>query len=129
MINKSIYHSLIIINNLGYNFKESSIYRQIKQGRLRLKSNDLQRCRNQKRNNKNKKYKHVESIERHTYTDFTKYKEEHTAAIETQMDTVIGITNSNDPVILNLKIVEISFMFIFKLNSKTFDENLKMFLK
>ena len=45
------------------------------------------------------------------------------------MNTVIGITNSNDPVILTLKIVEISFMFIIKLNSKTFDENLKMFLK
>ena len=82
-----------------------------------------------KKNNRNKEYKHIESIEGHTYTDFTKYKEEHTAAIETQMDTVIGITNSNDSVILTLKIVEISFMFIFKLNSKTFDENLKMFLK
>ena len=125
IINKSIYHSLIIINNRGYSFKESSIYRQISEGKLRLKSSDLPRCRKQKRNKPNKDYKNIESIEGHTYTDLKKYKEEHNYAIETQMDTVIGITNASDPVILTLEIVEVSFMFIFKLDSKTFDETLK----
>lgn len=37
------------------------------------------------------------------------------------MDTVIGITNANDPVVLTLEIVEISFMFIFKLDKKSFN--------
>lgn len=123
--NKSIYHSLIIINKRGYNFKESSIYRQIKEGRLRLKSNDLPRCRKQTIKKQNKEYKNIESIEGHTYNDYIKYKEEHKCVVETQMDTVIGITNASDPVILTLEIVEISFMFIFKLDSKTFEETIK----
>lgn len=59
------------------------------------------------------------------YDDYEKYKNENKDAIETQMDTVIGIINANDPVILTLEIVEISFMFIFKLNRKTFEETLK----
>lgn len=123
--NKSIYHSLIIINNHGYNFKESSIYRQIKSDKLKLKSSDLPRCRKQKAEKPNNEYKNKESIVGHTYEDYNKYKEEHASAIETQMDTVIGITNAGDPVILTLEIVEISFMFIFKLERKTFEETLK----
>lgn len=125
ILNKSIYHSLIIINNRGYNFKESTIYRQIKHGRLKLKSYHLPRQRNQKNQKPSKEYKNIESIEGHTYDDYKKYKETHNNVIETQMDTVIGITNANDPVILTLEIVEISFMFIFKLDKKTFDQTLK----
>lgn len=124
--NKSIYHSLIIINNLGYNFKERSIYHQIKKNQLRLKSSDLPRCRKHKEEKIDKEYKNIKSIEGHTYEDYIKYKIKHNKAIETQMDTVIGITNANDPVILTLEIVEISFMFIFKLERKAFDEALKM---
>ena len=57
--------------------------------------------------------------------DYESYKDKNENAIETQMDTVIGITNATDPVILTLEIVKISFMFIFKLNRKTFEETLK----
>ena len=42
-----------------------------------------------------------------------------------QMDTVIGITNANAPVILTLEIVEISFMFILKIDRKTIDNVLR----
>lgn len=123
--NKSIYHSLLVMNNRGYNFNERTIYQQIKSGKLKLKSHDLPRNRKQNKKQKNKEYKNCESIKGHMYSDYTKYKEDNKKAIETQMDTVIGITNANDPVILTLEIVEISFMFIFKLNKKTFDETLE----
>ena len=121
---KSIYHSLIVINNRGFNFKSSTIYRQIKGGRLKLKYSDLPRNRKEKKEKPDKEYKNIKSIEGHTYEDYLKHKEKNKNSIETQMDTVIGITNSKDPVILTLEIVEISFMFIFKLNSKTFEETL-----
>lgn len=110
--NKSIYHSLIIINNRGYNFKESSIYRQIKDNNLRLKSSDLPRCRKQKNQKPNKEYKNIESIEGHTYEDFKIYKTNHEHAIETQMDTVISITNSNDPVIFFFVISKMKYIII-----------------
>lgn len=125
IMNKSIYHSLLVINKRGYNFKESSIYRQIKQGHLRLKHSDLPRNRKEKNNQLDKEYKNKESIEGHTYEDYGQYKENNPKAIETQMDTVIGIIDGNDPAILTLEIVEISFMFIFKLDKKTFDNTLK----
>jgi len=122
---RSIYHSLLVINNRGYNFKEKSIYRQIKDDQLRVKSKDLPRNRKAKKKQVDTEYKNKESIEGHMYDDYEKYKKENKDAIETQMDTVIGIINANDPVILTLEIVEISFMFIFKLNRKTFEETLK----
>lgn len=122
---RSIYHSLLVINNRGYNFKEKSIYRQIKDDQLRVKSKDLPRNRKVKKKQVDTEYKNKESIEGHMYDDYEKYKKENKDAIETQMDTVIGIINANDPVILTLEIVEISFMFIFKLNRKTFEETLK----
>lgn len=125
IINKSIYHSLRVINNQGYDFKESSIYRQIKNGRLRLKCSDLPRNRKEKTEQKDKEYKNKESIENHTFEDYEVYKRNHKKAVETQMDTVIGIICSNEPVILTLEIVDISFMFIFKLEKKTFDNTLK----
>ena len=127
--NKSIYHSLIVINNRGYNFIERTIYQQIKLGKLRLKSNDLPRCRKQKSEKPSNEYKNKESIVGHTYEDYNKYKEKHIKAIETQMDTVIGITNAFDPVMLTLEIVDISFMIILKLERKIFDETLKKLQK
>lgn len=122
---KSIYHSLIVINERGFNFKERSVYRQIKKGLLKLKTSDLPRNRKPKTETKDKDYKNKETIEGHTYEDFNIYKNNNPNAIETQMDTVIGITNANDPVILTLEIVKISFMFIFKIPKKTFDETIK----
>lgn len=122
LTNKSIYHSLLVINNRGYNFKESNIYRQIKSNMLKLKTSDLPRNRKSKSETFDKAYKNKESIKGHTYEDYTIYKENNKDSIESQMDTVIGITNADDPVIFTLEIVEISFMFIFKLEHKTFQE-------
>lgn len=119
---KSIYHSLIVINNRGYNFTKTSIYRQIKLGMLKLKSSDLPRNRRQTAEKPDRNYKNKVNIEGHTYDDYSEYKENHPKAIEVQMDTVIGITNANDSIILTLEIVEISFMLIFKLDRKTFDK-------
>lgn len=123
--NKSIYHSIIVINKRGFNFKESSIYRQINNNNLKLKPSDLPRKRKKKTEQKNKEYKNIESIEGHTYEDYIKYKEQNENSIETQMDTVIGVQDARDPVILTIEIVEISFIFIFKLDSKTFNNTLE----
>lgn len=122
---KSIYHSLKVINNRGYNFTKRTIYNQIKNNKLKLKYSDLPRNRKEKVEKPDRNYKNIEKIDGHTYEDYNKYKLNNNTAIETQMDTVIGITNANDPVMLTLEIVEISFMFIFKLERKTFDETLK----
>lgn len=122
---KSIYHSLKVINNRGYNFTKRTIYNQIKNNKLKLKYSDLPRNRKEKTEKPDRNYKNIEKIDGHTYEDYNKYKLNNNTAIETQMDTVIGITNANDPVMLTLEIVEISFMFIFKLERKTFDETLK----
>lgn len=125
IINKSIYHSLLVINSCGYKFKESSIYRQIKENRLRLKYSDLPRNRREKSKQLDKTYKSNEEVQGHTYENYTIYKSNNPKAIEVQMDTVIGIINANEPVMLTLEIVEISFMFIFKLDRKTFENTLK----
>lgn len=122
---KSIYHSLKVINNRGFNFNKRTIYNQIKNNNLKLKYSDLPRNRKEKLEKIEKNYKDRESIEGHTYEDYNTYKSNHLTVIETQMDTVIGIINANEPVILTLEIVEISFMFIFRLERKTFDETLK----
>ena len=126
---RSIYHSLQVINNRGFNFKERTIYHQIKNGKLKLKYSDLPRNRKQKKENLDKDYKNKESIEGHTYEDYTQYKKQNENAIESQMDTVIGIQDSRDPVILTLEIIEISFMFIFKLEHKTFNETLNKLIE
>lgn len=125
--NRSIYHSLIVINKRGFNFKKSTIYRQIKDNRLRLKLSDLPRNRKdtKMKEEKDKEYKNIEKIEGHTYEDLEIKKQEKTDAIETEMDTVEGVKDSGDPVMLTLEIVKISFMFIIKLDAKTFDNVLK----
>lgn len=118
---KSIYHSLIVINNRGYNFNIRTIYDQIKNNKLKLKYSDLPRNRKEIAEKPDRDYKNKVNIEGHTYEDYNEYKANNLKAIEMQMDTVIGITNANDPVVLTLEIVEISFMLIFKLDRKTFD--------
>lgn len=114
----SIYHSLIVINGMGFTFKKSSIYRQIKKGRLRLKSSDLPRVSKRvKKESKDKSYKR--DIEGHTYEDYIDYKNSNQKAIEWQMDCVQGIIGKDEPVLLTLQIVEIKFLFAFIMTKQT----------
>ena len=118
---KSIYHALIVINKRGFNFKISTIYKQIERGQLALKKSDLPRCRKTKQKEvKDKSYKR--DIEGHTYEDYNSYKEENPNAIETQMDTVEGIKENDAPVFFTIEIVDIKFILIFKLTSQTAKE-------
>ena len=118
---KSIYHALIVINKRGFNFKISTIYKQIERGQLALKKSDLPRCRKTKQKEvKDKSYKR--DIEGHTYEDYNSYKEENPNAIETQMDTVEGIKENDAPVFFTIEIVDIKFILIFKLTSQNAKE-------
>ena len=116
---KSVFHAVITINNVfktNYNIK--SIYRQIKNNYLPIKSSDLPRNnRKSKCSEKDKSYKRI--IDGHAYEDYEKYKNDNPNACETQMDTVEGIKENNAPVFLTLEIVEINFLFIFKIDSQT----------
>ena len=115
---KSIYHSLRVINATGFNFKLKTIYRQIKDGLLRLKISDLPRANQKKKKQKiDKSYKR--DIEGHTYEDYTKDKEKRTNAVEWQMDCVQGIQGKEEPVLLTLQIVEIKFLFAFVITRQT----------
>ena len=118
---KSIYHALIVINKRGFNFKISTIYKQIERGQLALKKSDLPRCRKTKQKEvKDKSYKR--DIEGHTYEDYNSYKEENPNAVETQMDTVEGIKENDAPVFFTIEIVDIKFILIFKLIYQTAKE-------
>ena len=118
---KSIYHALIVINKRGFNFKISTIYKQIERGQLTLKKSDLPRCRKTKQKEvKDKSYKR--DIEWHTYEDYNSYKEENPNAVETQMDTVEGIKENDAPVFFTIEIVDIKFILIFKLTSQNAKE-------
>lgn len=118
---KSIYHALIVINKRGFNFKISTIYKQIERGQLTLKKSDLPRCRKIKQKEvKDKSYKR--DIEGHTYEDYNSYKEENPNAVETQMDTVEGIKENDAPVFFTIEIVDIKFILIFKLTSQNAKE-------
>lgn len=114
---KSIYHSLIVINSRGFSFNIKSIYRQIKNNRLKLKSYNLPRTRKNKSETINKNYK--KNITDHTYEDYNFYKLNNLTSCEIQMDTVEGAKINNAPVILTLEIVKINFLFMFKIDSQT----------
>ena len=128
---KSIYHSIRVINLMGFNFNIKTIYRQIKLGLLRLKPTDLPRTNIKKKSIKiDKIYKR--DISGHTYEDYEKYKLNNPQAIEWQMDCVQGIQGKDEPVLLTLQIVEIKFLFMFIINKQTADavlEKLKEFKK
>ena len=116
---KSVYHAIITVNKV-YNtcFILKTIYRQIKNDYLPIKSSDLPRARRRsKKEIKDTNYKR--SILGHTYEDYANYKNNNSNACETQMDTVEGIKENNAPVLLTLEIVEIKFLFIFKIDSQT----------
>jgi len=115
---RSIYHSLIVINKRDFNFKKSTIYRQIKEGNLRLKYSDLPRS-NRKKEPKEIDKTQKRNIASHTYEDYVICKTDNPNFIEWQMDCVQGIMGKNEPVILTLQIVKIKFIFIFKLDSQT----------
>lgn len=121
---KSIYHSLKVINSMGFNFNIKTIYRQIKSDLLRLKTNDLPRA-NSKRKNKEIDKSYKRDIIGHTYEDYEKYKNNKPLAIEWQMDCVQGIQGKDEPVFLTLQIVQIKFLFIFIINNQTADAVLK----
>ena len=115
---KSVLHSVIAINTkFKTTFNIKSIYRQIKLELLPISSSDLPRCRKRKRQKKDTNYKR--DITNHSYEDYKKYKKEHSNALELQMDTVEGAKENNAPVILTLEIVEINFLFMFKIDSQT----------
>lgn len=118
---KSIYHSLCVVNSMGFHFNTKTIYRQIKNDRLRLKSSDLPRSRkNLKKEDKEKNYKR--NIAGHTYEDYLTVINNNPDIIEWQMDCVQGIQGKNEPVFLTLQIVKIKFLFIFKMQRQTNEE-------
>lgn len=119
--NKSVYHSLVIINSRGFNFKIRTIYKQIEKKQLDIKPSDLPRKRKEKKEQVDKNYKRG-NIDGHTYDDFMNYKANNPKDNEMQMDTVEGIKENNTPVILTLQIVEIKFLFMFKIDSQTNDK-------
>ena len=121
---KSIYHSLLVINSMGFNFNIKTIYRQIKLDLLRLKISDLPRANSKPKNTeKDKSYKR--NITGHTYEDYTDFKDKHPLAVEWQMDCVQGIQGKDEPVLLTLQIVKIKFLFAFIINKQTADEVIK----
>ncbi len=121
---KSIYHSLCVINSMGFNFSIKSIYRQIKNNSLRLKSSDLPRTnRTIKKEEIDKNYKR--DIKGHTYENYLIIIKENPNIIEWQMDCVQGIQGKNEQVFLTLQIVKIKFLFIFLLKRQTNDEVIK----
>lgn len=120
--NKSIYHSIIVINKRGFNFKRFTIYKQIKKGQLELKSSDLPRYRKKKKTEeKDRSYKN-KNIEGHTYEDYEIYKKGNPKDNEMQLDTVEGVKENNAPVLLTIEIVEINFLFMFKISAQTAEE-------
>ncbi len=121
---KSVYHAIIAINKeFDMNFNKWTIYWQIKKNYLPIKSSDLPRSRRKKKEKVDTSYKR--DIKDHTYEDYQNYKLLNNNAIEMQMDTVEGIKENNAPVLLTLEIVDINFLFIFKIDSQTKEEVIK----
>ena len=119
---KSVYHAVTTINNeFDTDFKLKTIYWQIKNNFLPIKSSDLPRT-NRKSKSKDKDTHYKRDMKDHTYEDYEKYKKANPFAIETQMDTVEGIKENNAPVLLTLEIVDINFLFIFKIENKTINK-------
>ena len=116
---KSVYHAVTAVNKeLNTTFASKTIYRQIKDNYLPIKSSDLPRCRRKKREKLDTNYKrNIKGCE--------DYKENNSEAIEIQMDTVEGIKENNAPVLLTLEIVSINFLFIFKIDSQAKDDVIK----
>lgn len=123
---KSVYHAVTSVNKVfNTSFVLKTIYWQIKGNYLPIKSSDLPRCHKRpKAEEKDRNYKR--DIENHTYEDYINYKDKHPKACQTQMDTVEGTKEKNEPVILTLEIVEINFLFMFKIDRQTIDDVIQM---
>lgn len=126
---KSVFHAVTTTNNaFGMNFIVKTIYWQIKNNRLPISSPDLPRTRKRvKKEQVDKSYKR--DIKNHAFEDYEEYKTNNKNAIETKMDTVEGIKENDAPVLLTLEIVEINFLFIFKIESQTIDKVINMLLR
>lgn len=122
--NRSIYHTIRIFNKKGFHFNAVSIYRQIKQKTIDIPIEWLPRQRKSSSSIPDRSYKRG-NIEGHTFEDYLSFLEKNPNASEMQMDTVEGIKNGNQSYILTLQIVKIKFLFIFKLEAKTFEEVLQ----
>ena len=121
---KSVYHAIITINKeFDMKFNKWTIYWQIERNQLPIKSSDLPRSRRKKKEKVDTSYKR--DIKDHTYEDYQSYKLLNNNAIEMQMDTVEGIKENNAPVLLTLEIVDINFLFMFKIDSQTKNEVIK----
>ena len=119
--NCSIYHSLMVINQRGFNFKKSSIYRQIKEGRLHLKLSNLPRYAPSNVNKEiDKSYKR--NIEGHTYEDYIQYVNNNQHAIISEMDTVEGTKDLNAPLLLTFEIVQFKFLFAFIIDQQKIEK-------
>lgn len=119
---KSVYHAVMTINKVfNEHFNKDTIYKQIERAQLPISKVELPRCRRKSKTIiLDKEYKR--NIEGHTYEEYERYKNEHIEACETQMDTVEGIKENNAPVLLTLELVEINFLFIFKIDGQTVDD-------
>ena len=116
---RSVYHSIKVINERGYNFKESTIYDQIEKGLLEIKISELPRNNRKKEISSEDLNEYKRDVTGFTYEDYKEYKTIHINATEIQMDTVEGIKGKNQKVLLTLEIVEIKFLFAFIIDSKT----------
>lgn len=125
--NRSIYHTIAVFKEKGYLFHATSIYRQIRLGQIDIPAHWLVRPRKNKSTNKDTTYKKV-NIEGHTFEDYGICKSDNPEFNEMQMDTVEGIQGKDQAVLLTLQIVSIKFLFIFKLDQKTFANVLQQLL-
>ena len=117
---KSVFHAITAINNnCNACFVLKTIYWQIEHNCLPIKSSDLPRCRKKKRAKVDRSYKR--DIQGHTYEDYENYKKIHSDACEVQMDTVEGIKENDAPVLLTLEIVDINFLFMFKIDNQNIE--------
>lgn len=125
--NRSIYHTIAIFKEMGYLFHATSIYRQIRLGQIDIPTYWLVRPRKHKSTTKDTNYKKAD-IGGHTFEDYNICKKENPSYNEMQMDTVEGIQGKDQVVLLTLQIVSIKFLFIFKLDSKSFSNVLQQLL-
>ena len=119
LTSKSVYHSVTVINKRGYNFKESTIYDQIEKGLINILTKDLPRNNRIKGERKEIDITYKRDVEGHTFENYKTYKTDNPDAIEIQMDTVEGIKDADQKVLLTLEIVEIKFLLAFIIDHKT----------
>lgn len=117
---KSVFHAVTSVNNeYKTSFNIHTIYKQIERNQLPILPSDLPRHRKKLKKQIDRSYKR--DITGHTYDDYQKCRNNNPSACEMQMDTVERIKENNAPVFLTLEIVDINFLFIFKITSQTIE--------